>query len=85
MMNNLPLPVVIFFGVLCIVCLFCILRPDNIVNLTAKYFKWSMKFYGFEGDIKPTPKARIICRCWNVFMLIVLTCFMFLIFSGKLR
>lgn len=84
-MNNIPWPVAIFFGVLYAIGLFGIFKPDNLVNLTVKYFKWLMKLYGFEGEIKSTSKAKIICRRWNIFMLVVLTCFMFLIFSGKLK
>ncbi len=84
-MNNVPWLAIIFFSLVWAICLFSVLRPDKVVNVTAKYFKWSMQMYGFEGEIKPTFKARIICRFWNIFGLVVFSYFLFLTFSGKLR
>jgi len=84
-MNNIPLPVLIFFGLIYVVGLVCILKPDNLVNLTTKYFKWSMKLWGFEGDIKPTPRARLIVRWWNAFVLLCITFFLFLNLMEKCK
>ena len=86
--NNIPLPLLIFgifFCLILLICLFAILKPEPIVNLTSKYFRWSMKLYGFEAEIKPTPKAKIICRTWNLFMLLFFSIFVFLIFTGRLK
>lgn len=59
------------FSVLALLTLFPILKPDTAVRLTAQYFKWSVKLFGFEADVRPTPRARAICRSWNLFMLCV--------------
>ena len=77
-MNNLLL--IIVFGLLYVICFLSILKPDKAVNAMAKYFKWLMKTCGFEGEIKPTPKARIICRFWMIFNLVILSCLMYLFF-----
>lgn len=97
MVNNVPLPVVIvirsiglivsFLGIL-IVLFLGILKPEVFVNLHVKYFKCTMKWYGFEGEIKPTPKAKIICRLWFLFFLLVFGVSLlltFLTFLGKLK
>ena len=84
-MNTVPMPVIVFFSLSYAVGFFGILKTEIAVNLTAKYFKWAIKMHGFEGEIKPTPRAKIICRAWNIFMLFVFSCFTVLIFFGKLK
>jgi hypothetical protein len=69
--NSVPLFVRIFFSICALLALFSFLKPEKIINVTAKWFKWSLKLYGFEGEIRPTPKAKIICRFWNAFMFFV--------------
>jgi len=82
--NNVPLLVFgTFLFLFLLMTLVSILKPEFMVNLTAKYFRWMMKLYGFEGEIKPTPKAITICRVWNIFMLLILNIFMFLAFAVK--
>ena len=80
---------VIFFGIffsLCwIISLVCFLKSDWANNFTAKYFTWSLKFWGFEGEIRPTAKAKTISRAWNAFMLVVFSVLLFLVLSGKLK
>jgi hypothetical protein len=61
----------IFFSLCALLSLFCVFKTKIMVNLTAKWFKWNQGFMGFEGEIKPTPKAEIICRYWNLFMFCV--------------
>ena len=75
----------LFFGLLWLWCLFCVLRPQPVVDFTVKYFKWSIKLYGFEGDVKPTPRAVTIVRMWNSFGLTVLSILLFLAFTGKMQ
>ena len=74
-----------FFSLLWVLGLFCILKPDRIVSLTAKFFKWQIRLYGFRAEIEITPQARIICRVWNVIMLLFISLLIFLIFSGRLK
>ena len=52
-MNDIPLIPIIVIGLFWAISLFSILKPDIVVNLTLKYFKWTMKLYGFEGEIGP--------------------------------
>ena len=59
---------VIFISFCSLISLFAIFKTEKAVNLATKYFKWSLKIYGFEGDIKPTLRAKSICRNWNIFM-----------------
>ena len=82
-MENIPVPVLIFFCLFWSMCLFCILKPGLVVNLTAKYFKWSIGLYGFEADIKVTPKAKTICRIWNLVLLLITLAGVLMILFGK--
>lgn len=75
----------IFFSALWFLCLISFFKQDLAIDLAAKYFQWSAKAFGFEADVRPTPKAKIIYRYWNLFMLLILTVFIFFIFSGKLK
>jgi hypothetical protein len=81
-MHNTPLPVLILFIILYCIIILGIIKPSIFVNLTIKYFKLSLRFYGLEleGDIKPTDKANNIARLINFLVLIVLT---FILFSEK--
>ena len=74
-----------FFSLFWLFGLFCVLKPEPIINLTAKFFKWQMNLYGFKAEITITPKAKIVCRIWNIIMLLFTSLFMFLIFTGKLK
>ena len=58
-------------SVVALLFLFPILKPDTAVRLTAQYFKWTMKLFGLEADVRPTPRARAICRRWNLFVLCI--------------
>ncbi len=72
---------IIFISLCLLAGLFAVFKTEKMVNFTAKYFKWILKFYGFEGDIKPTSKAISICRNWNIFMLTIFIILMiFIIF-----
>ena len=59
------------FAFFALIALFPILKPDAAVRLSAQYFKWSMKIFGFDCDVRVTPRAVKICRVWNIFMLCV--------------
>ncbi len=85
MINNVPLPVVIFICLLWLLGLVSVFKAEAIVNLTARYMKWSMKLFGFEGEIRPTLRAKVICRNWNLFFLLYCSVFIFLILTGKLK
>ena len=61
----------ILFSFFTLVALFPILKPAAAARLTAQYFKWSMKIFGFDCDVRVTPRAVKICRTWNIFMLCV--------------
>lgn len=76
-MLNLPLPMLIFFVIIYCVCIFSIIRPDIVVNLTAKYFKFSAKIFGSDKDIQITNKAKSVVRVWNIFIIILITFFLF--------
>ena len=84
-MNDIPLLVVIFFIVSVTLTLYGVLRPESAINSSIRWFQFSLKLYGFEGEIKPTPKAKIICRLWNVVMLLLFSFFIFSILSGQLK
>ena len=77
-------PAVIFtsFGFITLVG---VIKPNKVVEMTAKWFRWSMKLYGFEGEIKPTPRAFKICRYWNLLMLFIFIFGLVLVLSGKLN
>lgn len=67
--NNITLAImIIFFSSWALISLISVLKPEILVNLTLKWFKMSMKLYGFEAEIKPTPRAKTICRIWNLIM-----------------
>ena len=85
MSNEILLFIKIFFSLIWLLGFFAILKPKITVNLTCKYLRWSMKLLGFEVDIKPTPKAKVICRIWNLFFLLLFSVFVYLIYSGKLK
>lgn len=74
-----------FFSLLWLFGLFCILKPEPIVKFTAKFFKRQMNFYGFKAEVEITPKAKMMCRIFNIFMVLFISLFLFLIFSGRLR
>ena len=61
--------VFLFFA---LVALFPILRPEVAARLSARYFTWSMKIFGFDADVRVTPRAVKICRAWNLSMLCIL-------------
>jgi len=75
----------IFFSLFWFFCLFCIIKPGPIINFSVKFFKWQMQLFGFETEIKITPRAEMICRAWNIFMILYLSALILLIYSGKLR
>lgn len=75
----------VIFSLLWLLGLFCIIKPEPAVNFAARFFKWQMKLYGFKAEIEATPRARMVCRAWNMFMFLFLSLLLFLIFSGKLK
>jgi len=79
-MPNLSLPVLIFFVILYGICIFCAIKPDIIVNLTAKYFKFAGKIFGKDSDVQATEKAKRVVRTWNIFLLILMT---FILFTAR--
>ncbi len=58
-----------FFSFCALLSLFAILKPEATVNFTIRYYKWSLKFLGFETEIKATERAKVICRIWSLLML----------------
>jgi len=82
---NVILPVVIFFVLCMLLALYNVLRPERAINFAIKWAKFSLKLYGLEGEIRPTPRAKTICRLWNLFMLLWFGVFIFLIFSGVMK
>ncbi len=79
-MPNLSLPVLIFFAILYAICIFSAIKPDIIVNLTAKYFKFAGKIFGKDSDVQATEKAKSVVRTWNIFLLILMT---FILFTAR--
>jgi len=79
-MPNLPLPILMLFVILYGVCIFNAIRPDIIVNLTAKYFKFAGKIFGKDSEVLATDKAKSVVRTWNIFLLILMT---FILFTAK--
>jgi hypothetical protein len=61
----------VFFSFIALLALFPVLKPNAAARLSAQYFKWSMKIFGFDCDVRVTPRAVKICRVWNIFMLCV--------------
>lgn len=78
-MQNMPLAVLLLFIILYCIAVIRIIKPSIFVNMTIKYFKLSLRFYGLDldGDIKPTDKANNIARFINFLVLIVLTVVLF--------
>lgn len=64
-------PGIMFFSLCALMCFFLIFKPKIVVNLTLKWFKFTHRLYGFEGEIRPTPKAIVIYRYWGIFMLFI--------------
>ena len=58
----------IFFSLCALLSLSCVIRPESWLNRTIKWEKWSLKLFGFESEIKPTPRARTILQIWNFIM-----------------
>jgi len=82
---SFPLPVTVIFIIFLIWFLHCIFRPKPVINFSIKWWKWYLRIFGFESEIKPTEKAVIILRIWSLLML--LFCIVILSFgiSGKLK
>ena len=78
-MNSFP---VFFIWVCVLIALVAVLNPKVVAEWHAKYFQWSMKVFGFECAVKPTPKAARLIRLWNAGMIIVLVSAYFLIFKN---
>ncbi len=57
---------IIFYSFCSFMCLGAILKPKSVLKLTEKWFKFSLKLYGFEGDIGPGAKAEKIVQVWNL-------------------
>ena len=60
------------FACFAVLALFGIVKPDAAVRSTAQYFKWSMRLFGFDCEVRATPRAAKICCAWNIFMLCVI-------------
>lgn len=60
----------IIFSLFALLSLLGALKPEMWINITIKWFKLSLKLYGFEGEIRPTPKAKTICRAWAFLMFV---------------
>lgn len=84
-MNHIPLAAFIPVGFLYFIALYHILRTDHALNLTARYFMWTMKIYGFEGEIHPTPRAKMICKVANTLLVVGLSVYLFVILPKLLH
>jgi len=72
-LNNVILIIValIFLGL----GLFPIINPQAAAHITAQYFAWNMRLFGYECEIRATPRAAKILRVWNLAMLILMLAF----------
>lgn len=75
----------IILGVMWVVCLFCIINPQALTALTVKYFKFLGNMFGLDIDATSTPKAVLIVRCWNIFILLVISWMIYMVLTGKVR
>lgn len=71
------------FLLMWVFALFSFLKPEFPINVNLKYYSWLLKWSGFEGEIRPTPKAKIIYRAWSLFTLLFLPIFVLFMFRGK--
>lgn len=77
------MPIVyIFFIVLMTLVLSVVLFSEKFCMWTARYWTECAKLYGFEGEIRSTPKAVKFCRIWNLVVFVFMAAG-FLIFVFK--
>jgi hypothetical protein len=82
--NTLLIPEVIS-SLFWLVSLITFLKPEFLVKLQTKYFRWLLQYYGFEGEIKSTLKTKVMCRMYSSLILLFFSFMLYLSFSGKLR
>lgn len=46
--------------------LFSIIKPGHMLRLFTKTLQLKMKWFGFEGDIRPARNASALTRLWSV-------------------
>ena len=74
-MNSLLIPKILFLAC-ALIALICLIKPEIPINSTIKWIKLMLKWHGLEGEIRATPKAKVICRVWNI----VILCFFLALF-----
>ena len=67
-----PLLVIAVSVLVAIAYLIFVIRPDLYIKLLIKSTKLSYRFFGFEIEMKPMPKAKWIWRLWALFMFVVM-------------
>ena len=48
-------------------------KPDVPIEWNRKYFEWWIKAFGFEGQVRTTPKTKKIFFLWNGFLIIYIS------------
>ena len=79
-MHLILLLVEIFLAILWLYCIFGIMFPQKPVELAVQKAKNAMKFYAFEGDIKPTEKSVKIMRVGHILVFSLITIYLGVIY-----
>ncbi|MFH0838592.1 MAG: hypothetical protein V1893_00190 [Candidatus Omnitrophota bacterium] len=61
----------VVFSLCALVSLVCILNAKAVSDFSARWDMWWLRLFGFEAEIKTTPRTLLACRLWNVFMCLV--------------
>ncbi len=60
-------------------CIYAVTHPDEIVQFTIGKYKRSMKFYGFEADIKTSEKSIKIIKVGHAIIAIIIVMYLIVI------
>jgi hypothetical protein len=67
----------IFFALCSLLALLGMFYSEKASEISARYFEWTARMYGFEATVKSTGKAVQLTQIWNgvffvIFLLLVI-------------
>ncbi len=71
----------LFIIFLCAVCVFAVVAPQRTVDWTLEKTKGTLRFYGFEGEIRSTARSKQIIRFGHLIVLVMYVGLMYIINS----
>lgn len=75
----MPTVFYVFLILLLVLGLLAAFFPERFCAWTARYWADCARMYGFEAEIRSTPKAIKFCRIWNLCFSVFVSLFLFII------